>query len=132
MNAEVQNYIDAVPEGKPLFDQLQGLILSLYPDAEVAISEQIPTYKVRGRKIGLGYWKRGVSLYLARQHDVDEFEDEHQAADSGVDCINFKVSDVVPMPVLKQVIRNAIEHGADIPALARMSRIRLTTEGVSP
>lgn len=31
MDKEVQLYIDAVPEGKPLFDQLQKLILERYP-----------------------------------------------------------------------------------------------------
>jgi hypothetical protein len=49
MDEAVRRYIDAISaEQKPLFDRLQSLILELYPDAEIVISYQIPTYKTRG------------------------------------------------------------------------------------
>jgi hypothetical protein len=99
MNAEVQSYIDAVPEGKPLFDLLHALVLSLYPDAEVSISEQIPTYKVRGTRIALGYWKNGVSLYNGRLR-INE----------------FKATDTIPVAALREAIHRAIEQSGSTPA----------------
>ena len=109
MNSEVQNYIDAIPEGKALFGQLQALILSLYPDAEAHFSGQIPTYRLKHGTVGLGYWKRGVSLYLdAEQHD-EACAHEHEE-DIPAIGINFKIGDAIPEATLKRVIRNAVEH----------------------
>jgi len=60
----VQDYIDAIaPEHRPLFDRLDRLILQVRPDAAVVLSYQIPTYKAGRRRLYLGAWKHGVSLY---------------------------------------------------------------------
>ena len=60
----VQDYIDAItPEHRPLFDRLHRLILQVRPDAAVVLSYQIPTYKAGRRRLYLGAWKHGVSLY---------------------------------------------------------------------
>ena len=60
----VQEYIDAItPEHRPLFDRLHRLILEAQPGATVVLSYQIPTYKVGPRRLHVGAWKHGVSLY---------------------------------------------------------------------
>ena len=112
MHEEVRLYIDAVPEGKPLFDQLHGLILALYPDAEVVIASQIPTYKVKSGEgeVALGYWKHGVSLYTGSSRLIKEFKEKHPAFKTGADSINFKVTDAVPAYDLKEIIKQAVEY----------------------
>jgi hypothetical protein len=60
----VRAYIDEIPAGhRPLFDRLHGLILEAYPDVAVGLSYNMPTYKVGGRRLFLGAWKHGVSVY---------------------------------------------------------------------
>lgn len=64
VNKDVQDYIDAIPsEHRPLFDRVHGLILQAHPDAQVVISYDIPTYKVAGRKLFVGVWRHGISIY---------------------------------------------------------------------
>jgi uncharacterized protein YdhG (YjbR/CyaY superfamily) len=64
MDDAVRDYIDAIaPEHRPLFDRLHRLILEVHPDAAVVLSYQIPTYKVAGRRLHVGVWKHGVSIY---------------------------------------------------------------------
>jgi uncharacterized protein YdhG (YjbR/CyaY superfamily) len=64
MDDAVQDYIDAIaPEHRPLFDRLHRLVLEAHPDAEVGLSYQIPTYKVGRRRLFVGVWKHGVSIY---------------------------------------------------------------------
>jgi uncharacterized protein YdhG (YjbR/CyaY superfamily) len=64
MDASVRAYIEAIaPEHRPLFDRLHRLILQAHPDAEVVISYQIPTYKVGKRRLFVGVWKHGLSIY---------------------------------------------------------------------
>ena len=64
MDDAVRDYIDAIaPEHRPLFDRLHRLILEAHPDAAVVLSYQMPTYKVGRRRLFLGVWRHGVSIY---------------------------------------------------------------------
>jgi uncharacterized protein YdhG (YjbR/CyaY superfamily) len=64
MDDDVRAYIDAIPpEHRALFDRVQRLVLEAHPDATVTISYKIPAYKVGRRRLYLGAWKHGVSLY---------------------------------------------------------------------
>ena len=64
MDDAVRDYIEAIaPEHRPLFDRLHRLILEVHPDAAVVLSYQIPTYKVGGRRLFVGVWRHGVSVY---------------------------------------------------------------------
>ena len=106
MDQAVQSYIDHIPDAKrPLFDRLQALILDLYPDAEVYISYQIPTYKVGKARVYLGLWKSGVSLHAV---SVDAFKALHPSIKTGRGSLNFKISDEVPDADVCDVIKQAI------------------------
>ena len=72
MDEAVRSYIDGVdPAHRPLFDRVHGLILAVYPEAAVVLSYQIPTYKVGRRRLYVGAWKHGISIYGWRQdHDA--------------------------------------------------------------
>ncbi|MBV9204418.1 MAG: DUF1801 domain-containing protein [Actinobacteria bacterium] len=60
----VERYIDGVePAYRPLFDRIHRLILTAHPEADVVLSYAIPTYKVGRRRLYLGAWQHGVSLY---------------------------------------------------------------------
>jgi uncharacterized protein YdhG (YjbR/CyaY superfamily) len=64
MDDAVRNYIDAIaPEHRPLFDRLHRLVLETHPEAKVVLSYQIPTYKVGRRRLFVGVWRHGVSIY---------------------------------------------------------------------
>jgi uncharacterized protein YdhG (YjbR/CyaY superfamily) len=64
MDDDVRAYIEGIaPEHRPLFDRLHGLILAEHPDADVVLSYKIPTYKVGRRRLYLGAWQHGVSIY---------------------------------------------------------------------
>ncbi|MHB0856633.1 MAG: DUF1801 domain-containing protein [Anaerolineae bacterium] len=110
MNDQVQRFMNAVPEDrKPLFDRLHALILSLYPDAQIVISYQVPTYKVKSGWVALGYWKAGVSLYTNNPQHIAEFAARHPHIKTNKASINLKLTDEVPMEDLEQVIRHAME-----------------------
>jgi uncharacterized protein YdhG (YjbR/CyaY superfamily) len=122
MNKDVRRYVEAAPkdrtgrkltdgrEARRLFDKLQAMILDLYPQAEVVISYQIPTYKAKSGWVALGYWSGGVSLYTNGPHHIEDFKAQYPAIKTGKGSINFRVSDPVPVTALKRVIRHAIEH----------------------
>lgn len=62
--ATVQEYVDAIPpEQRALFDRVHRLVLEARPDVEVVLSYGMPTYRVGRRRLHVGVWKHGVSLY---------------------------------------------------------------------
>jgi uncharacterized protein YdhG (YjbR/CyaY superfamily) len=64
MDEAVRAYIDAIaPEHRALFDRLHRLILEAHPDATVALSYQIPAYRVGKRRLFVGAWQHGLSVY---------------------------------------------------------------------
>gem|GEM_PF-702757 len=78
MDDAVRDYIDAIaPEHRPLFDRLHRLVLEAHPDAAVVLSYQIPTYKVGRRRLFVGVWKHGVSIYGWQRGRDAGFTDRH-------------------------------------------------------
>ncbi|HKT00257.1 MAG TPA: DUF1801 domain-containing protein [Rugosimonospora sp.] len=78
MDDAVRAYIDAIaPAHRPLFDRLHRLILEAHPDATVTLSYRMPTYRVGARRLYLGVWKHGVSLYGWDQSRDGGFTAQH-------------------------------------------------------
>jgi hypothetical protein len=91
MDDAVQAYIDAVaPEHRPLFDRVHALILEQHPDAEIVLSYQIPTYKVARRRLYVGVWKHGVSIYGWQEGDDGGFTARHPELRTGKGTIRLK------------------------------------------
>jgi uncharacterized protein YdhG (YjbR/CyaY superfamily) len=86
MDAAVQSYIDGIaPEHRPLFDRVRKLILAAHPDAAVFISYKIPTYKVGSRRLYVGAWKHGWSIYRAGR-GVARCDRARQPRDQRIHC----------------------------------------------
>jgi uncharacterized protein YdhG (YjbR/CyaY superfamily) len=110
MDEKAKQYIDAIPqEKKALYQQLERVILELYPDVEIKFSYQIPLYKLGKRWVGLGIWKRGVSLYTDGPHHIAEFKRRNASIKTGKGSINFSLTDDIPIEDVRLVIRSAIE-----------------------
>ena len=60
----VQDYIDGIAPGhRPLFDRIHRLILQAHPGAEVTLSYKMPAYQAGRRRLYVGAWKHGISVY---------------------------------------------------------------------
>ena len=74
----VRAYIDGIdPAHRPLFDRVHRLILAAHPDAAVVLSYQMPTYKVGRRRLCVGAWQHGISIYGWQQDRDAGFTDRH-------------------------------------------------------
>ena len=77
MDEAVRRYIDGIAAHRSLFDRLHRLILAVHPDAEVVLSYKIPTYKVGDRRLYVGAWKHGLSIYGWQPGRDDAFSSRH-------------------------------------------------------
>jgi uncharacterized protein YdhG (YjbR/CyaY superfamily) len=108
----VQAYIDGIAaDHRPLFDRLHGLVLDVHPDADVVLSYDMPTYKVGRRRLFLGAWKHGVSIYgWGQGHDAG-FTARHPALKSGKATIQLRPEDAAAIPddEFRDLVRAALE-----------------------
>ena len=80
----MQDYVDAVPaRTRPLFDRVHRLVLEVSPDADVVLSYKMPTYVVGERRLHVGAWAHGVSLYGWDAGRDAGFAARHPELDSG-------------------------------------------------
>jgi|SRR5271165_3091343 len=94
MDETVQGYIDGIaPEHRPLFDRLHHLILEAHPDAAVVLSYGMPTYTRGGRRLILGAWKHGVSMYGWQQDQDGGFVARHPSLKTSTGTIRLRPED---------------------------------------
>ena len=108
----VRGYIDAIaPEHRPLFDRIHRLILAAHPDVAVVLSYRIPTYKVGTRRLYVGAWKHGVSLYGWPQDRDAGFTSRHPTLKTSKGTIQLRPEDAVGIPdhELRDLVRAALE-----------------------
>jgi len=112
MDAAVRDYIEAIaPEHRPLFDRLHRLVLEARPDAAVVLSYQIPTYKVGRRRLFIGVWKHGVSIYGWQQGRDDRFTSRHPELKTSKGTIQLRSDDAARIPddELRNLARAALD-----------------------
>jgi uncharacterized protein YdhG (YjbR/CyaY superfamily) len=108
----VQNYIDGIAaEHRPLFERLHRLILAAHPDAAVVLSYKIPTYKVGDRRLYVGAWKHGLSIYGWQQGRNAAFISRHPALKTSKGTLRLRPQDAAAIPddELSDLVRAALQ-----------------------
>jgi len=98
MDDAVRRYRDEMDsECRPVFDRLHRLIVAMCPEAEVVLSYGMPTYRIGRRRLNIGAWKHGLSLYVSPNRDGG-FSARHPELASGKGTIKLKPADALCIP----------------------------------
>jgi len=98
MDEAVRRYRDAMDsECRPVFDRLHRLIVATCPDAEVVLSYGMPTYRIGRRRLNIGAWKHGLSLYVSPNRDGG-FSARHHELAAGKSTIKLRPADAAGIP----------------------------------
>ena len=94
MDRGIAEYLAGIdPARRPLFDRVHGIIVAAHPEAEIALSYGMPAYRVGRRRLNVGVWKHGVSLYGWRADRDGGFVARHPQFTSGKGTIRLAVRD---------------------------------------
>ncbi len=110
MDDAVRRYRDEIAsEHRPVFDRLHQLILSTCPDAELALSYEMPTYRIGRRRLNVGVWEHGLSLYVSPSRDAG-FSARHPELAAGKGTIRLTLEDAarVPDAEFRDLVRAAL------------------------
>jgi len=115
----VLRYIDAIaPAHRPLFDRLHQLILTAHPDVTVVISYQMPTYKIGNRRLYVGTWKHGLSIYGWPKDRDAGFTERHPELKTSKGTLRLSPADAAGITddELRDLVRAALQPDQDAPA----------------
>jgi hypothetical protein len=110
VEAAVRRYRDEMDsEHRPVFDRLHQLIMQACPDAQLALSYGMPTYRIGRRRLNIGAWKHGLSLYVSPNRDGG-FSARHPDLAAGRGTIRLRPTDAASIPdsELQDLVRAAL------------------------
>src|SRR5262249_12738680 len=113
MDDAVRNYIDAiVSEHRPRFARLHRLVLETLPDPPVVLSYGIPTYKVESRRLFVGAWKHGLSIYGWDEGQDAGFPARHPELKTSKGTIHLRPADAAGIDdaELRDLVRAALDR----------------------
>lgn len=98
MEDTVRRYRDEMnSEYRPVFDRLHRLIADTCPDAEVVLSYGMPTYRIGRRRLNIGVWQHGLSVYVSPNRDGG-FSGRHPELAAGKGTIKLRPEDAARIP----------------------------------
>jgi uncharacterized protein YdhG (YjbR/CyaY superfamily) len=110
MDEAVRRYREEMAsEYRPVFDRLHELVMATCPDAEVVLSYGMPTYRAGRRRLNVGVWKHGLSIYVSPRRDGG-FAARHPELATGKGTIKLRPQDAsrIPDAELQDLIRAAL------------------------
>ena len=98
MDDALRHYLDEMDsEYRAVFDRLHRLIVATCPDATVVLSYGMPTYRIGRRRLNVGVWKHGLSLYVSPSRDGG-FSARHPGLAAGKGTIKLRPADAAGIP----------------------------------
>jgi hypothetical protein len=89
----VRRYLDEMDsEYRPVFDRLRRLMVATCPDAELVVSYGMPTFRIGRRRLNIGAWQHGLSLYVSPNRDGG-FSARHPELVSGKGTLKLRPAD---------------------------------------
>jgi|SRR6185437_11620641 len=110
----VDEYIGAQPEAaRDVLRRVRNAIRRALPEAEEAISYQMPAYKIdSGVVLYFAGWARHYSLYPVSAQLVAEFGDELAPYEVSKGTIRFPLSQPVPVKLIERIAKFRIKEAA--------------------
>lgn len=106
----MRQYRDKIAdEHQAVFDRIHQLIVDTCPDADVALSYGMPTYRVGPRRLNVGAWRHGISLYVSPSRDGG-FSERHPELAAGAGTLKLRAEDAqrIPDTEFRHLIRAAL------------------------
>lgn len=122
----VDSYIAAQPEAvRPVLERLRQVIRKALPQAEEAISYQMPTFKLGGRPvIYFAGWKGHVSIYPATGRMTTELADEIAPYKASKGTLKFPLGKPIPARLVSRIAKLRAEETREAIAKAQARRRR--------
>jgi uncharacterized protein YdhG (YjbR/CyaY superfamily) len=109
----IDEYISSFP--KPIQDVLEELrhvIREETPDAEEAMSYQIPTFKLNGNLVHFAAFKNHIGFYPTSS-GIEAFKKELTPYEMSKGTVKFPLNKPIPMDLVRKIVRYRVRENVE-------------------
>lgn len=101
----IDEYISGFPEViQELLETMRATIHEAAPEAEEAISYQMPTFKLNGNLVHFAAFKNHIGFYPAPT-GIEQFQKELSVYKSGKGSVQFPLDQPLPIDLIRRVVK---------------------------
>jgi uncharacterized protein YdhG (YjbR/CyaY superfamily) len=109
----IDEYIKTFPkEIQKILETIRQTIKITAPDAEEAISYQIPTFKLNGNLVHFAAFKNHIGFYPTPS-GTEIFKKEISVYRSGKGSIQFPIDKPMPLSLIKKIVKYRIKDNSN-------------------
>jgi uncharacterized protein YdhG (YjbR/CyaY superfamily) len=109
----IDEYIAGFPaDVQKLLEKIRRTIRKAAPDAEEAISYQIPAFKLKGNLIFFAAYKKHIGLYPAPRGS-EEFETELAGYKGGKGTVQFPLDKPIPYDLISRITKFRVKQNLE-------------------
>ncbi len=106
----IDEYITGFPSDvQKILEKIRRTIRKAAPDAEEAISYQIPAFKLKGNLIFFAAYKRHIGLYPAPRGS-EEFKEELAGYEGGKGTVQFPLDKPIPYDLISRITKFRVKE----------------------
>ena len=101
----IDHYISTFPKDiQQILQEIRTTIHKAAPEAEEAISYQIPTFKLNGNLVHFAAWKNHIGFYPTPS-GTKEFEKELSKYERAKGSIQFPLNEPIPLALITKIVK---------------------------
>jgi uncharacterized protein YdhG (YjbR/CyaY superfamily) len=109
----IDEYIGRFPKDvQEILEKLRQTIRESAPDAEEAISYQMPTFKLNGNLVHFAAYKRHFGFYPAPSA-IEQFKDELSGYKTSKGAIQFPINEPLPYALVGEMVKFRVKQNRE-------------------
>ena len=108
----IDEYISTFPKDiQQILQEIRETIHNAAPEAEEAISYQIPTFKLNGNLVHFAAWKNHIGFYPTPS-GTKEFEKELSRYNRAKGSVQFPLDQPMPLTLIAKIVKYRVKKNA--------------------
>ena len=101
----IDEYITNFPENvQTILQEIRAVIRAAAPEAEEAISYQMPTFKLKGNLVHFAVYKNHIGFYPVPS-GIEAFKEELSAYKGAKGSVQFPIDKPMPLELISRIVK---------------------------
>ena len=110
---DIDEYIARFPSDvRKILERVRRTIRKAAPEAEEAISYQIPTFKLKGNLVHFAAWKEHIGFYPTSS-GIRKFKKELSAYEGAKGTVKFPMDEPMPLDLIARIVKFRVRENLE-------------------
>src|SRR4051812_23387345 len=111
--SDMDSYIQSLPEPtREILEKVRSTIKLAAPDAEEAISYQMPTFKLAGNLVHFAAFKNHIGFYPAPS-GIESFKEELSPYKTSKGAAQFPIDKPLPLSLVSKIVKYRVKQNLE-------------------